>query len=576
MATASQPSSRPPWKERYHPLTLWQRDRYPAEAAQAARQLLVDIATARAQACTALRSDPDTGRPRPQRTRAEYAPEQWRSIVGGVAVGEAACLLALARGLLLDRDARRLDSNCLDAVLMALALATRCGSRPERIIASMEMLTLLPEVIGGGTPSRTRRARGLAVLFRTFRMLRWELSGRATLVPHTIMAPLVEAWMLVDQAAIQQGLPPVETDKQALSVALACWTGAKPPDAERPEEAGQEDEDIDLGQRTNTSARGPVGPAAVGDVEPLSHGLTPFPDFDPSRLTDNRTVLARRYDALKTRLPLAAVPPREATDRALATLATEMPNFAAVIERVGDELALGRRLGPHATLRLPPFLLVGPPGIGKTRVARQLANSLGLAFASLALAGASDNRELAGTARGWSSAHPAWPVEQLAHLRSANPMLLVDEIDKAGGSDQNGRPAATLLAMLEPTTAAVYQDECLGGPIDLSHINWILSANSANDLPAALMSRLIVLTVTAPEPDQVGRLLDSMAHDLAREHGLTDPRLLPVLSQDAQDQLHTGYRAHRDPRRLRAALGKSLAAAARREESDDAMSMALN
>lgn len=168
--------------------------------------------------------------------------------------------------------------------------------------------------------------------------------------------------------------------------------------------------------------------------------------------------------------------------------------------------------------------------------------------------------------RGWSSAHPGWTVEQLVQLGTANPLLVIDEIDKAGGSDRNGRASMSLLTLLERRTSRTYHDECLGGPIDLSGISWICTANSTTGLPGPLLSRLIVAVVPAPDADQVGVLLDTMREEIAAERGIKDPRMLPILPQSAVELLRQGYAAHGDPRRLRAELVRILATAARAEE----------
>ena len=173
----------------------------------------------------------------------------------------------------------------------------------------------------------------------------------------------------------------------------------------------------------------------------------------------------------------------------------------AELRRADAEIRRTLALAAHAgrpSPRLRPLLLVGPPGIGKTWFARRLAQALNLPFASLNLGGATDNRCLQGTARGWSAATPAWPIAEMSRLAAPNPVLFLDEIEKAGGQrDSNGRVHDTLLAMIEPESAAGWFDECLRTPADLRNVVWIMAANETRGIPAPLLSRLAVHHIDA-------------------------------------------------------------------------------
>lgn len=289
--------------------------------------------------------------------------------------------------------------------------------------------------------------------------------------------------------------------------------------------------------------------------------VVPFPGFEGRRLTESRNALASHYAPLGHAMPVALVPPLAEVREKISALAREMPNARPVLDLVLRELAL-LTLGPARPLTLPPLLLVGPPGVGKTRLARRLAAALGLGFAWQSAAASSDTRELSGTARGWSSAHPAWPVEQLVRLGQANPLLLIDEIDKASGDRRDGSVFDAMLTYLERDTARQHMDPCLGGPVDLSHISWILTANEMTGLPAPLRSRVHVVTMEPPVPDALPVLLSAMQHDLAAELDLPDSRLLPELSAMVIDLLTEDFARHRAPRRIKRALRTLLALSA--------------
>jgi hypothetical protein len=256
----------------------------------------------------------------------------------------------------------------------------------------------------------------------------------------------------------------------------------------------------------------------------------------------------RRFEWVKPLTsPLRLAPVPQSLDK-VSRLNEEMPNFSTAVRGVVADLAL-RRDTAADFLRLRPLLLVGPPGIGKTRFARILAEKLGLAFGSMSLEGLSDNRGLAGTASGWSSAEPCWPLREMARLRCANPMLAIDEIDKCVASN-NGDNLSTLLSWLEPSTACNVQDPVLG-EANLSGISWVFCANETNRLPAHLLSRVQMVRVEPPPVSAFWRVLACVLNDIAGDVGLADPRLLPPLSEEALEILQANWRGGRNPRVLR-------------------------
>jgi hypothetical protein len=173
--------------------------------------------------------------------------------------------------------------------------------------------------------------------------------------------------------------------------------------------------------------------------------------------------------------PMPLVPVPADFEARFDRLGAEFPNAAAAVARLRDEARLRAAAGGRA-LSFRPLLLAGPPGVGKSRFARRLAAALGLPSAATSLAGASDSRELEGTARGWATAQPCWALDQVAALRVANPLLVVDEVDKAARGGRNGDPLLALLPFLEPGTAAAHRDPVLGAPCDLSAVSWVLAA----------------------------------------------------------------------------------------------------
>ncbi|WP_372623851.1 AAA family ATPase [Falsiroseomonas sp.] len=303
--------------------------------------------------------------------------------------------------------------------------------------------------------------------------------------------------------------------------------------------------------------------AADGTDAAPGHAIVLHPNFTEARLSERRDRLWRLYESLAKPMPYAPVPTPSAVRPALEALRVEMPNMAAVIDAVLAELAMGWATGANGPLRLRPMLLVGPPGIGKTRLARRLADALGLRFGWLGLGGTSEPRELAGTARGWASTHAAWPVDRIVALGSANPLLLLlDEVDKVGESRRSAHAHDTLLGMLERDSARAFTDECVGGPVDLSHVSWILTANDAAGLPGPLLSRLQVVRQPSPRAEDLPAILDGVLRDIAAERGLRDPRLLPGLDRMARRFIRASFARRPDMRALRRLIESLLARAA--------------
>lgn len=269
-------------------------------------------------------------------------------------------------------------------------------------------------------------------------------------------------------------------------------------------------------------------------------------------------VITDAYRPLTEPLPLAGGDvPAEAL---CAALDAEFPWLTEATDALRADLRLRARAGA-AWARLRPTLLVGPPGCGKTRWARRLARLLGTGFGEIAAAGSSDSRALAGTARGWSSATPAYPLLVMMRTGTANPVIVVDEIEKAGGSGRNGHIHHTMLGLLEPETARAWPDECLMAPCDLSQISWICTANTLEGIPEPLMSRLRIVRTGVPEIEHWPSLREGLLRDLAEDLGVP-VEALPPLEPAAEEALQAAFAAGASVRRVKAAMERALASAA--------------
>ena len=159
---------------------------------------------------------------------------------------------------------------------------------------------------------------------------------------------------------------------------------------------------------------------------------------------------------------------------------------------------------------------------------------------------------------------PCFPAITINRTRSANPIITIEEIDKAGGGRRNGDPVATLLSMIERSTAAVFFDKCLMARIDLGHVNWIMTANSADALPGPLRSRLTIIEVTGPGPEHFDQLLANLVRALAAQLELL-PAMLPTIEPELVELLRSRFLRHRSVRRTAAELEAAMATLVRFE-----------
>ena len=281
---------------------------------------------------------------------------------------------------------------------------------------------------------------------------------------------------------------------------------------EEEDERRKEEEDEKAAQASQQ-----VSPPAVEGI-PDHHLVVARLTSDEMKNTKLKDILSPLKSVINAALPLVEVPPLH---QVRSTLMFEFPYALDVID-----FALADLVG-RTTVHLRPLLLVGDPGGGKSRFARRLGEVLGLSVwredASRA-----DGAVFAGTDRRWYSAEPCHPFLAVAAGRIANPLLLIDEIEKAGTRSDYGRLWDCLLGFFEIETSARYPDPALQTNLDLSEISYVATANSVDPLPSPIRDRMRVVTFPKPSADDLDALLPAVIADLTRERGLDQSWVPPL------------------------------------------------
>lgn len=200
-------------------------------------------------------------------------------------------------------------------------------------------------------------------------------------------------------------------------------------------------------------------------------------------------------------------------------LMEEMPWFRHAIARLQNDMRIAH-FAERPYLKFRPLLLVGPAGVGKSRFARRLAQIASVGYRYLNAGGKSSGADFVGNGRSHEAPTPCAPAEAIFRSRYANPIMFIDEIDKAAKNLAAGKLEDALLAVLEPETARRYYDECLQADIDLFYVNYMLAANDRMNINDIMRSRVSVETVEKPPSDAFPQIAKSIMKEVAIDYGL--------------------------------------------------------
>ncbi|MBR2406796.1 MAG: endopeptidase La [Clostridia bacterium] len=217
--------------------------------------------------------------------------------------------------------------------------------------------------------------------------------------------------------------------------------------------------------------------------------------------------------------------------------------------------------------------LVGPPGVGKTSIAKSIAEALGRTYVRVSLGGVRDEAEIRGHRRTYIGSKAGRIVEALVQAKTSNPLILLDEIDKLASSP-NGDPSSALLEVLDTEQNVAFRDHYLEMPYDLSQVLFITTANTAEDIPAPLYDRMDVITLssyTAEEKFHIAR--KHLVKKQLKQNGLSSRQLR--ITDATLRLLIDGYTREGGVRNLERALGTLCRKSAQKIVSGEVTSLSI-
>ncbi|MEO9789254.1 MAG: AAA family ATPase [Aurantimonas coralicida] len=214
-------------------------------------------------------------------------------------------------------------------------------------------------------------------------------------------------------------------------------------------------------------------------------------------------------------------------------LLEEWPHAGDVVRRLLAGISVGD------VIKIRPTLLVGAPGTGKTSLLQAIAAMLDVPHFVFPCASSGDN-SFGGTPARWHSSQLSTPGETIRQHAVANPIVILDELEKAGRHYENGSLVDALLPMLEAHTASQYYETALDAQIDLSHVSFVATANTLS-IPAPLRDRFDVVKMPDPGPQHIGPLARRIVDDISRKRGLIDG-MIPPIAPDESDLLQKAWK----------------------------------
>ncbi|MBL0312188.1 MAG: endopeptidase La [Holophagaceae bacterium] len=265
----------------------------------------------------------------------------------------------------------------------------------------------------------------------------------------------------------------------------------------------------------------------------------------------SETAVTRTYLEWMTELPWG-VQDVESLDLKVAAEVLDEDHYGLkkIKERLLEFLAV-RKLNPK--LKGTILCLVGPPGVGKTSLGRSIAKALGRKYARISLGGVHDESEIRGHRRTYVGAMPGRIIQALHQVKSMNPVIMLDEVDKIG-RDMRGDPSAALLEVLDPEQNHTFRDHYLNVPLDLSQVLFLANANELDPIQPAFRDRMEIISLSSYTlQEKLGIAERHLIPKQLEKHGISNKQL--VFTKKGLTSLVTGYTREAGLRQLEREIG---------------------